>query len=198
MKLLTASVFFALYSTLCAYDISERSNDDKTKLENARKLLGGSDPLFLVFSANTWYEGHYICWTSKKTGHKNDGFVHNITYYNDTDRTSKPELLSRFAIWYAFMWGQRPTITLQDSNTEKPVIRKDYELVEAEPSCLVIGLIRDPPSYTLCLYFVGASHIKKNHTLCEHAHKTKCKVAAGLKYSWRKHCNLQNIPKQRK
>ncbi|XP_049524392.1 uncharacterized protein LOC119454385 [Dermacentor silvarum] len=201
MRLFTASVFFTMYSTFCYCkdDLSERSSEDQRKIADAKKLLGGNDTLFLVSSENAWYQGRYICWSSIKTGNVKDGYSHNITYYvTEPNSTGTPELVSRYAIWYASMWGRNPTITLQADRQRQPVIRKDYTLVEAEASCLVVGLIRDKPRDTMCLYFMAKKSIKKNHTRCKNAYKTNCKVATGVKYRWRRHCNRQNRPKLKK
>ncbi|XP_049524396.1 uncharacterized protein LOC125945981 isoform X4 [Dermacentor silvarum] len=169
MKFISLSILF-MYSTLCycQYDLSTLSEDDYRKLNNTRKLLNGSTPLFLVEAVNGVIKGNsHICWSSAKASNIQPGFHHNITYYtvDKKNSPSRPKLESRSAIWYVGTVKLVPMVLLSvyDSST--------------------------------CLHWVAQNGFSANRTLCKDVFYKNCTNLWGDWYFWREKCTPDNKPK---
>ncbi|XP_049524395.1 uncharacterized protein LOC125945981 isoform X3 [Dermacentor silvarum] len=201
MKFISLSILF-MYSTLCycQYDLSTLSEDDYRKLNNTRKLLNGSTPLFLVEAVNGVIKGNsHICWSSAKASNIQPGFHHNITYYtvDKKNSPSRPKLESRSAIWYVGTVKLVPMVLLSvyDRKTSSFNITGDYLLLEAQETCLVIGIFTTNNYSSTCLHWVAQNGFSANRTLCKDVFYKNCTNLWGDWYFWREKCTPDNKPK---
>uniref|UniRef100_L7MBX3 Putative group viii salivary lipocalin n=1 Tax=Rhipicephalus pulchellus TaxID=72859 RepID=L7MBX3_RHIPC len=198
MKLFIGSLLFATYFTLPCQGTPGLRNIDNDKLDMAKKLLGGTDPLYLVRAVHPpdilTGKNETVCWTSTRTEVKSQKFIHNITYYNIT----KPD--SAVMNYKLGAWTVLPNMMVSLQTTyrkRKPTIPGDWWLEEAEENCTVLGMhvhYRYGES-AICLYWAKRSSSNSTYLPCDNGYKEKCRNSTFKEYNWSNFCDYDNKPK---
>uniref|UniRef100_A0A131Z8F3 Lipocalin n=1 Tax=Rhipicephalus appendiculatus TaxID=34631 RepID=A0A131Z8F3_RHIAP len=200
MKLLIASVLLVSHLALCHCQAVPEARSRKDIIDNAKKLLRGPEPLFLVQAVHPTNvltgNNEYVCWTSTTLKDSSRKFEHTITYY-DVTKVGSPVMKQKLGVYTVHM---DENLSLQTTNrSTKPRIPGDWKIVEAKEDCMVLGMHvrKDARHHALCLYWVRNSSSIPTRRNCDNAYKNNCENSIYKRYDWMTSCDYSNKPKNK-